>query len=53
MSDYYISAVDQVVDQTKALEYKDECLKFAWARVRQLEGQLEKIEEDHGIAPED
>jgi len=53
MPDYYISAVDQVVDQAKVIELKDEHLKFAWNRIHQLEDQLEKIENEHGITVED
>jgi hypothetical protein len=54
--DYYISAVDQVVDLTRALEAAHETsyssLAFAWGRVHELEERLEDLEEEHGSTTE-
>ena len=51
--DYYISAVDQVVDLTRKLEAAHEMsyssLTFAWGRVHELEERLEDLEKEHGI----
>ena len=50
--DYYISAVDQVVDLTCKLEAAHETsyrsLSFAWGRVHELEERLEDLEKEHG-----
>jgi len=50
--DYYISAVDQVVDLTRKLETASEMsygsLTFAWGRVHELEERLEDLEKEHG-----
>ena len=50
--EYYISAVDQVVDLTCKLEAAHEMsyssLTFAWGRVHELEDRLEDLEKEHG-----
>ena len=50
--DYYISAVDQVVDLTRKLKSAHETsyssLAFAWGRVHELEERLEDLEKEHG-----
>ena len=54
--DYYISAVDQVVDLTHRLETAHETsyssLAFAWGRVHELEERLEELEKEHGSTTE-
>jgi hypothetical protein len=50
--EYYISAVDQVVDLTHKLKAAHEMsyssLAFAWGRVHELEESLEDLEKEHG-----
>ena len=54
--EYYISAVDQVVDLTCKLEAAHEMsyssLTFAWGRVHELEDRLEDLEKEHGSTTE-
>jgi len=54
--EYYISAVDQVVDLTCKLEAAHEMsyssLAFAWGRVHELEERLEELEKEHGSTTE-
>ena len=54
--EYYISAVDQVVDLTHKLKMAHEMsyrsLSFAWGRVHELEEQLEDLEKEHGSTTE-